>query len=381
MPQPTFGARGVLVDAVAMAVREAWAVEAGARRNYVATTLRRLVGDALADQALVAALKLLDLQPAAPTGDIEPPATALLSLCARCKQIKLREQRRPYRGKIHMEVLRDAEWMRRQFERLGRTDQDLAEDLQCHLKSVTQWRNRHGILPHKSNRKYMDPERLHRLIHVDRLAPGEIAEKLECDAATVQRWARQLGVVRTYKEHAHHTEAWWRERVHAGWTYYRMAEAAGIKKHSVFWHLRKWGLYTRKGSRASLPRYPQLYEAEWLARALDGTTEYARVAREVGCSASTVKFAAVKLGLVAPKNPPRPTPWVHDPAWYHERLARRMTAEQMAAEVGLQAKSVLNYMIALDVAPEYYRLVERWHAEELAKTRERIARRVSMVAT
>jgi hypothetical protein len=123
MPSPTFGVRGVIVDAVAYAVREAWTVpDRAVRPRVVHAALRRLLGEAPGNRALDLGLAALALQPEAPAGDVEPPAIAALALCARCKRVKLKEERRPFRGKVRMEVLRDPAWMHRQFEQLRRSD-------------------------------------------------------------------------------------------------------------------------------------------------------------------------------------------------------------------------------------------------------------------
>lgn len=375
MPSPTFGARGVLIDAVAMAVREAWEANGDKRVAYrrLAATLRRTLGDeALAARALPAAVRLFNLQ-SRPAGEIEPPHIAVLSLCPHCRKMKLIEERAPYRNKVRMEVLRDRDWMRRQFEDLHRTDDDIAKDLNCCKQSVAMWRNRHSIAPPKVNRSYMDDRVLRELLIEKKLAPGEVAAQLGCEVYTVRNWARELGVVPNCRDFAHCTFEWWNDRVQAGWTQYRMAKAAGIVNHSVQYHLKKWGLYKSVGSRGRKPKYPQLYVSGWLRTELarKGAT-FAKIARKVGCSETSVAYAAKKLGLIDAKRPPRPSPWTKDPDWYRERFKRRMTAQQMADEVGIKVKTIQNYLSELGLLPQYWQEVERWGDKSFASTREMV---------
>jgi len=375
VPSPTFGARGVLVDAVAMAVREAWEANGDKLVAYkrLAATLRRTLGsEGLAQRALPAAVRLFNLQDR-PAGDIEAPHIAVLSLCPHCRKLKLIEERAPYRGKVRMEVLRDLEWMRRQFDDLHRTDQDVARDLNCCKQSVAMWRNRHGIEPPKANRAYMDERVLRDLLVDKKLAPGEVAAELGCEVHTVRNWAKELGVVPNCRDFAHCTFDWWNDRVQAGWTQHRMAAAAGIVKHAVQYHLKKWGLYKWVGSRGRKPKYPQLYEPGWLRKELARKgASFAKIARKVGCSETTVTYAAKKLELIDPKRPPRPSPWTRDPEWYRERFKRKMTIEQMADEVGVRVKTINNYMSELGLLPEYWRVVERWGDKSLTSTRKMV---------
>ena len=375
MPSPTFGARGVLVDAVAMAVREAWEANGDKRVAYkrLAATLRRTLGnEALAQRALPAAVQLFNLQDR-PAGDIEAPHIAVLSLCPHCRKVKLIEERAPYRNKVRMEVLRDRDWMRRQFEDLHRTDEDLAKDLNCCKQSVAMWRNRHGIAPANQNRAYMDDRVLRELLIDRKLAPGEAAAELGCAVYTVRNWAKELGVVPNCRDFAHLRFEWWNDRVQAGWTQYAMANAAGIVKHAVQYHLKKWGLYKWVGSRGRKSQYPQLYVPDWLRRQLDreGAT-FAKIARKVGCSETAVTYAAKQLGLIDQKRPPRPSPWTKDPDWYRERFKRKMTVQQMADEVGIKPKSINNYMSELRLLPEYWHKVERWGDKSFTRTRKKV---------
>lgn len=375
MPSPTFGARGVLIDAVAMAVREAWEANGDKRVAYkrLAATLRRTLGnEGLAQRALPAAVHLFKLQ-SRPAGDIEAPHIAVLSLCPHCRRLKLIEERQPYRNKVRMEVLRDVEWMRRQFEDLHHTDEDIARDLNCCKQSVAMWRNRHGIEPPNRNRAFMDERVLRELLVDKKLAPGEVAAELGCEVCTVRNWAKELGVVPNCRDFAHCTFEWWNDRVQAGWSQYRMATAAGIVKHAVQHHLKKWGLYKWVGCRARKPNYPQLYVPGWLRRELarKGAT-FVKIARKVGCSETSVTYAAKKLCLIDQRRPPGPSPWTKDPEWYRERFKQKMTAEQMAEEAGVKVKSIQNYLSELGLLREYWQEVERWGDKSFASTRKMV---------
>jgi len=366
MPSPKFGTRGVVVDAVAFAVREAWScADRKQRPQVVNLALRRILKDKLADRVLSSALTLLTIQPEPPTGDIEPP-TAVLDLCVRCRRVKLIEERKPYRGKIRMEFLRDHDWMTRQFEKLGKRDVDVAGELGCCLTSVRYWRNKHGIEPGKYNKPWMHEATMRRLIVDKRLAPGEIAKELGIGAYTVRQWAARLGIA-TGKNGvwAHHSRQWWLERVIAGWTQYQMAEAAGIVKHAVIYHLRKWELHTERTpyerARLAKPRFPQLYAPNWLAEQLKKhgpKPGFAAIADKVGCAPTTVKAAAQKLGLLNGNGRRVATPWTKDRDWYRERFAKRQTALKIAAEVGIKEKSIMNYMGELGLLDEYHQSVE-----------------------
>jgi len=363
VPSPTFGARGVVVDTVAFAVREAWScADRKQRPQVVNLALRRILGDQLADQVLLSALTLLEIQSEPPDHDIEAPA-AVLELCVRCRKVKLIEERKPYRGKVRMEFLRDRQWMTRQFERLGRTDDDVALELGCCKISVRHWRNKFDIDPGKYHKPWMHEATMKRLIVDKRLAPGEIAEQLGIEVHSVRNWASRLGIANGKNGvWAYHGRQWWLERVAAGWTQYRMAEAAGIVKHAVLFHLRKWDLHTDRTpyerARLRKPKYVQLYEPNWLADQLKRHgPAFTLIASKVGCSPTTVKAAAQKLGLLNGRRD-LPTPWTKDPEWYLERFTRRQTALEMAVEVGIKEKSIMNYMGELDLLDEYHQVVE-----------------------
>lgn len=384
---PRFGVRGVVVDAIATAVREAWAVPATA--NGVAVmqrALRRILGDPLGEQAISAAVAVLRVQPEVPVGDLEPPA-AELQLCVRCRQVKLKEERKPYRGKTRMEFLRDPQWMARQFEQMGKGDAQVAAELGCCQQSVMEWRQRHHIEPGKQHQPWMHEATMRRLIVDRRLAPGEVGKELGCDPGTARRWASRQGIATGKRGWAHQERAWWTERVAAGWTQYAMAEGAGIVTHAVLYHLRKWGLWTKRTpyerSHLKQPTYRQLYEPNWLRRQLAtyaGRGAYAGIARKVGCSPTAVAAAAKKLGLHQPHAPALPTPWTKDAAWYRERIAKRITVAQMATETGCKEKSIWNYMGKLGVLEDYYQQVERWGDRALARVRAHTLRRFAQSA-
>lgn len=359
MPSPTFGAKGVVVDAIAQAVREAWATNGVPPAQVVQHTLRRILDDKLADRVLGVTLDLLRIQPRPPAGDEDVPTVAVLDLCVRCRKVKLIGQRRPYRGRVKMEILRDPEWVRRQFERLHCSQEEIAGRLGCCVQSVQMWRRRHGIAPPKSLRPWMDAGVLKKLLVDRRLAPGTAAMELGCEVCSIRQWAKRLEIL-TARQYAHCTREWWADRVAAGWTKFEMARHAGIVSHAALFHLRKWGLDWKVGAKGRKPQHTQLYEPGWLRRQLvDRREKFVDVARRVGCSPSAVSAAAKKLGIYERRSRDIPMPWTKDPEWYRERFRRRNDITAMAAEAGVKEKSIQNYMGELGLLEEYWVALER----------------------
>lgn len=385
MPSPRFGTPGILVDAVAYAVREGWAcTDPGRRVAVLQASLRRSVGDAMAGNALASALTLLRLQPDGPAGDVEPASVAELTHCVRCRQVKLSEDRHVMRHRsAGLAFLRDAKWMERQFERLGRKDQDVAYELKVSKMSVQIWRHRHGIDPGKEHRVWMQADWMRKHLVDEGLAPGEVAQLAGCEVHSVIQWARRLGVMpkdrRGKPIFAHHHREWWVERLGRTPTptQYALAKMAGLKPHVVLYHLRKWGLYNPdRASKKRKPKYTRLYEPGWLAGQLQHSTK-AAIARKVGCNESAVLFAAKKLGLAATKASSKPSPWTKDPEWWREHFRAQRSLDEMAAAAGISRKSAVNYIGELGLLDEYHREVERWSEEQLERTRRAVAARLA----
>jgi hypothetical protein len=365
MPPVRFGARGVFVDAIAMAVREAWAV-ADARQRVPAleAALRRILGREQAEALFLTALKLYHLQPAAPADDRE------LVLCLRCRQVKTRGERQPPRGRWRLAILRDPLWMSRQFENLRRSDRDVATELRCTVGSVAYWREYHKIDAPRTHQPYMSAAWLREQLVDRRLGPGEVAGVAGCTPARIREWARTLGVVKNGRDYAYFTREWWTDRLARGFGHNALGRAAGIVDHSVPYHLRKWGLFEERPeavrSRLAAPVYPQLYEPGWLARELRLTPRprphdrgFVAIAKKLGCSPTAVKRAAGVLGLL-PRTRGRPaTPWASDPDWYRDRFQHGRTVEDLAREAGIKVKSIWNYLAELQLLEEYHTRVER----------------------
>lgn len=371
MPPVYFGARGVIIDAVAMAIREAWAAPDGRRRVPVLeTTLRRILGRELGDRVFLTALHLFHLQATPPAGDLEPPTNAELVLCLRCRQIKIRGEHRPPRGMWKLAVLRDPAWMERQFEIQRRSDREVAAELRCTPGCVAYWREYHKIDAPRTHQPYMSAAWLRERLIDRQLAPGEVADEAGSRPGVIREWARRLGVVAHGRQWAYFTREWWTERIARGLSHNALGRAAGIVEHSVVHHLRKWGLFEERPpavrSRLAQPRFPQLYAPGWLRAELALVERrrpqdrgYAAIAAKVGSTENAVRRAAQALGLIPRGLGRPPTPWSNDPSWYRARFQQGRTVEQLAAEAGVKVKSIWNYLAELGLLEEYHTAVER----------------------
>lgn len=378
MPSPRFGER-VVADAVSMAIREAWACQQADRRPAVLSlALRRIMGEE-AGEVMGAALKILEAQPRSPQTDVEPAGSMELALCARCRVVKLPEERAvPHNSPASLAFLRDAKWLTRQVEVLHLGDEEIARNLRCCKASVWIWRTRHGIRPGKEAKPHLQRDWLHQKLVVERLAPGEVATLAGVQAVEIRQLARDRGVgieIRPYGHgrFAHHYAGWWVERCSRTPqpTQYALAKMAGIVTHAVLWHLRKYGLYNPdRDSKKRKPKHTQLYVPGWLQEQLQTRTTV-EIAREVGCTEGNVRTARMKMQLANPRAP-RPSsqcPWTHDPEWYRSRYPQRPTLQDLAQQAGCSVKSILNYMGELGLRREYAERVGRWSDEALRKTR------------
>ena len=394
MPSPRFGAPGTIVDCVALAVRDAWAAAPDQRTRALTLALRRQLGNVVPERVVQAAMLLLDAQPKAPKSDVEPVFGQQITLCTRCRAVKLTEERAlPYSvGNSHA-YLRDPKWMRRQVEVLHQGDAEIAKVLGCVLQTVRMWRNRHGIPPGKSTAPHLQESWLRKKLIDERLAPGEVAELAGVEPEAIRQLARDRGIrlaaPRTGERGhpdigawAHHYREWWVERLERDPqpTQHALAKMAGIKSHAVLWHLRKHDLFNPdRASKKRKPKHAQLYVPGWLEAQLQTKTKV-QIAREVGCEESNVAYAERKMRL-ADTSRPAPAaglagmPWNHDPEWWRSRFPAKPSIEDLAAEAGVKVKTCYTLMSKHGVLREYHNLVGRWSDGELQKTRRKVLAR------
>lgn len=171
------------------------------------------------------------------------------------------------------ERLRDAAWLRNEYERKGRTQNEIADEVGCHAVTVLHAMKRAGI---KARRHI--PKRS----FWDRRYPS-----LE-DGAALAEWYKGMTIV-------------------------EVAEKIGCSPPTARAALIRHGipLHPRRRSRKNVfrsDRHPQLYDETWMRREyMEKGRTGADIAEEVGVSKFTVHAAASRLCLVKlPRNPDGP---------------------------------------------------------------------------
>lgn len=86
---------------------------------------------------------------------------------------------------------------------------EIAEELGCGRRTVTNWLYRTEVKEPKGNEPYHDGERLKKLYVEERLSYDEIAEQFDCSDLTIQRWLARHGITR---EKVDASEAPWRDK-------------------------------------------------------------------------------------------------------------------------------------------------------------------------
>jgi len=117
---------------------------------------------------------------------------------------------------------------------------------------------------------------------------------------------------------------WLEQRRAEGWGVKRLAAALDVDHHKVSAALRRAGLPI------PLPRklhHPQLHDVDWLRRAL-AMLSTEDVARQLGCTPQSVRYAALKHGLVALVNGHDPPPAVSAALADRSWLGRAATPAQ-----------------------------------------------------
>ena len=371
MPSPKWSQakEAPIAAAIAAAVHEAWDGPEEGASNRFTDALRRMVGPDVFERIEFTALRIFQFQTRAPDGFEIPPATAYFRICPGCQSLRRTKFTRPQNGRIKLQVLRDPEWLARQFEH-GRTTTDIARQLQCSPSLVRDWAGKHGLVPPKMMAaREFDAEvaRMHRAGE----GPGTIARALETTVHHVRQSLRRQGLANRKSGHVYFRPEWWRERLEAGKTKLECAREAGIRPHAATYFINQFGLqaYTRRNAqRGRRRKYPQLYDRDALRQLLekhDG--RYDRVAAEIGCAPTTVSLRARKLLGVAAKWQPVP----HGKReWWEERLAQGRTTWEMAEEAGIAEKTAREKLRLLGLLDEAYRVNVR---RELERKRERIS--------
>lgn len=101
------------------------------------------------------------------------------------------------------EILKDADWLRKQHHDLGRSMTDIAEEVGCSQSAVSGALERRGIEKRPSRRVDDDSkqvlrskELLQTLYEDETLSAGRIADQLGCDYSTVWFWLDRHGIER-----------------------------------------------------------------------------------------------------------------------------------------------------------------------------------------
>jgi hypothetical protein len=331
-----------LLAALAAAQHDAWLAPAEQRDRVFSERVRQLVGHERFDSVIGLSTQLFALQPAAPRGWADPPRSAYFKICPRCQACRRTPHTIPQKGRIELAVLRDRDWLARQFER-GRTQRAVAEQLGCDQVLVSYWADKHGLRTERAERRQEYESRIPAM-HARKLGPGEIARELETSVATVRRVLHRLGLANRKTGQVYHDPAWWVERVERrGWTLTQCAGAAGITRHNASYYITKFGLSHITAARAHRrgvprpPKYPPLRDPSQLAELLVRHRTYAAVATVIGCSPTLVSKAARALLDVGPRH--RNVVPHSAPSWWTSRLAHGATTWSLAEEAGVSEKT------------------------------------------
>lgn len=359
-----------LPQAIAAAFTAAWVATdpAQGRRIFVAT-LRQILGAEHSDRAIEAALTLFNLQPTAPAGFEREPAGTCFRLCPRCQTIQSARHQAPYRQRVKLEILRDADWLQRQFE-AKRTAEAIAARLGCTAGSVLYWAEKHGLQTYRTESAEEFAAAVRRL-HLSGEAPGTIARRLESTMSRVRKSLATQGLANGKGGHHYFTPDWWIERLERRhMTLYQATREAGIKPHAGMYYVNRFGLThitqanrNKKGDRHG-PRHPALRDSAQLAELLRVHRTYQAVATVVGVSPTCVSKAARDVLGVGLRH--RQFVAHSAPSWWTERLEAGKTAWELAAEAGIAEKSITEKVRSIDRA-----LLAKLYANNAAAERKK----------
>lgn len=356
MPSPTWCDRPEtppLAAAIAAAVHVAWdGPEEGASTRFT-DALRKILGDEEYEVIELRALHLFHLQPRPPEGYRVPPDWAWLALCPRCMKVKGTPHTAAQNGRLELEVLRDPEWMARQFDR-GESYSGLAERLDCAPALIRYWAEKHGLKSPAAERTE-EIEACVRRMYAEGEGNGTIAKELDTSVRTVRDALRRLGLATKKSGQVHHEREWWRVRLaDRGMTKAAAAREAGIKSHGANYYLKKFNLGHLVDSKRKKPRkYPELYSRTDLRLLLARHDHnYESVAEELGCASSFVsRQARTLLGLEKKHHNVLPH---SNLSWWTERLDAGATTYELAEEAGIEEKSARERCRVFGLLPQAY---------------------------
>lgn len=345
MPSPQWctTAETPIGQALAAAQHEAWHAPEDRRHAVFVERFRQLVGPARAEPMLSAALALFNAQPVAPAGWEEPPTSAYWRACPRCQRLSKTPHTIPQNGRLELAVLRDPEWLDRQFAR-GISMPTIAKRLKCAVELVGYWAEKHGLQSPRQEHAEDRREAI-RTLHNEGRGPGGISRELGIPVCQVRARLKSMGIANKKHGHVYHQAAWWQERVvKLGWTLRACAKEAGIRPNNATYFANKFGLSditkarsSTKGKSKWKAKYPALADAGQLRALLDHHGTYEAVGAALGCAPSLVSRYAQKLLGVAKRHENGVPHGAR--AWWTERLDQGMTTWQLAEAAGIEEKS------------------------------------------
>jgi AraC-like DNA-binding protein len=131
---------------------------------------------------------------------------------------------------------------------------------------------------------------------------------------------------------------WPTDRRGDGWSVRRIASHLHVDDKRVRTALRDAGLPAALPP--THPTFPELHDMPWMRRKLRIST-MADIARELGCSQRSVRDAARRAGRVPGPRPPRRPALLDDAAWLRTELTTRSAAD-VARELGCSSSTVLS---------------------------------------
>ena len=241
--------------------------------------------------------------------------------------------------------LDDKAWLEAQ-QNLGRSNKEIAEELDCSYGWVTRQLANHGMSsPMENGRKIRIPELrdidwLRRMYVEQGLSVTEIAKELDCSTASVSTATLRAGIRERYVsciDEKLRDKQWFDEQyTNQLRTYQSIADEVGCTRENV----RQWR--HRHGIEKTAPHLhiKELRDKEWLEKRYVGDERSAQsIADEIGCSGAAVSNALRCHGIPSRKG--RKFEIVHDAKWLREQYVdMRKSDYTIAREVGCTAITI-----------------------------------------
>lgn len=243
------------------------------------------------------------------------------------------------------EPLNDVSFLRREYVEKGRRVADIAAELGCADATVRRALNRHG-LPRRTVRpsQLNDRQWLTRAYHEEGRACRSIAMELGCSPAMVLDALRRMGIGRRPKrpvpsdklqDGAYLFERYWEERL----SIVAIARGLQCSPGAVRRAMHRHGIEVR---RSGPPRIDQLYDDDWLERAVrDQRKTPDDIARSLGCSVVTVRWALWRASIPPGPGVPRRPAELDEPSFLRQEYVERgRTLAELAGALGCSATTV-----------------------------------------